>query len=581
MAEEVKIRITSEDNTKKGIDSAEKNLGGLEKAGDAFAKKFLTGAAFAGAGLALANFGKDAIMAAADFEVVNTQFEVLTGNAEEAGKMLKEITELAGSTPLETKALQENAKQMLSYGIATEDILPNLRMLGDLTGGNAEKMGFMTMAFSQMSAAGKANLVDIKQMINAGFNPLQEIARTTGDTYAQVMEKFEAGEISMEMIRNSMVTATSEGGRFNGMMEKLGETFTGRLAAFGDAVNILMIKIGEMLLPIAGQVLEFFSTVVNGMSEMVTAFSSGEEATSEFAVIWQDTWNKVQEVWTNLVSALWPSVETFINDMSGAFSQLKTWIQEHWFEIQLAIQTAFNAIQLALDIFLAAFQLAWEVSLALIGGIIKTAVSLITGDWQGAWNNIKQTFTTVWDSMKTFVEGVLVAIGDFIYKQLELTFGDIDGLLDTAKATWDGFWGGLLSIVQAIVSTITSVINNILIAIESVISGLKRMITEAGKAAANVGLNMIGMGGVSTGLKLAGAKADGGRVTSGRSYLVGEEGAEIFTPTQTGNIIPNHKIGGSGLTVVNNFNGIISSKEVALQYADQVVRELQLSTAAV
>jgi hypothetical protein len=74
MAEDVKIKISAEDNTKKGIDSAEKNLTGLEKAGDSFAKKFLTGAVSAGAGLALLDFGKNAIMAAGELEQTDSSF---------------------------------------------------------------------------------------------------------------------------------------------------------------------------------------------------------------------------------------------------------------------------------------------------------------------------------------------------------------------------------------------------------------------------------------------------------------------------------------------------------------------------
>lgn len=41
-------------------------------------------------------------------------------------------------------------------------------------------------------------------------------------------------------------------------------------------------------------------------------------------------------------------------------------------------------------------------------------------------------------------------------------------------------------------------------------------------------------------------KAVGGPVSMGTSYLVGEKGPEIFTPSQAGRIIPNHDMGKSG-----------------------------------
>ena len=55
---------------------------------------------------------------------------------------------------------------------------------------------------------------------------------------------------------------------------------------------------------------------------------------------------------------------------------------------------------------------------------------------------------------------------------------------------------------------------------------------------------------------LFGGKANGGPVGAGGSYLVGERGPEIFTPSTSGTITPNSKSGGagSGVTIVQNIN---------------------------
>jgi hypothetical protein len=54
-------------------------------------------------------------------------------------------------------------------------------------------------------------------------------------------------------------------------------------------------------------------------------------------------------------------------------------------------------------------------------------------------------------------------------------------------------------------------------------------------------------------MRFRGARAAGGPVAPGGSYLVGERGPELFTPTSSGNITPNGAIGGSTITV--NVNG--------------------------
>jgi lambda family phage tail tape measure protein len=53
---------------------------------------------------------------------------------------------------------------------------------------------------------------------------------------------------------------------------------------------------------------------------------------------------------------------------------------------------------------------------------------------------------------------------------------------------------------------------------------------------------------------LSGQRAMGGPVTGGNSYLVGENGPEIFTPGASGGITPNNQISGGGVTVVQTIN---------------------------
>jgi len=59
-----------------------------------------------------------------------------------------------------------------------------------------------------------------------------------------------------------------------------------------------------------------------------------------------------------------------------------------------------------------------------------------------------------------------------------------------------------------------------------------------------------------------GARASGGPVAGGSTYLVGEKGPEMFTPKTSGAIIPNHALGGGGQSVnvtINNTIGDVAS----------------------
>ena len=68
----------------------------------------------------------------------------------------------------------------------------------------------------------------------------------------------------------------------------------------------------------------------------------------------------------------------------------------------------------------------------------------------------------------------------------------------------------------------------------------------------------LGLAGISTlpnGIDLSGLKfkAAGGPVMAGGSFIVGEKGPELFTPSSSGNITPNNALGGANITV--NVNG--------------------------
>jgi hypothetical protein len=84
-----------------------------------------------------------------------------------------------------------------------------------------------------------------------------------------------------------------------------------------------------------------------------------------------------------------------------------------------------------------------------------------------------------------------------------------------------------------------------------------RVLVDTGDLERAIGLiNTIGAGGYTpelNAMRYRGARAAGGPVAGGGSYLVGERGPELFTPGTSGNITPNNALGGGGITV--NVNG--------------------------
>jgi len=73
------------------------------------------------------------------------------------------------------------------------------------------------------------------------------------------------------------------------------------------------------------------------------------------------------------------------------------------------------------------------------------------------------------------------------------------------------------------------------------------------------------LGKIFSGVNFGGARAAGGPTYPGKSYLVGEEGPELFTPSARGNISPNDALGGGGGDTYYDFRGVDPSSVTRLQ----------------
>ena len=220
------------------------------------------------------NIAANALKASSDFEQAGVQFGVMLGDAKKAQRLVNEIQDMANITPFETQDLLDASKTLLNFGINVQDILPDLRMLGDIAGGDKQRMQSLTLAFSQMSSAGRLMGQDLLQMINAGFNPLQVISEKTGKSMAVLKDEMSKGKISVEMVRQAFVDATSEGGKFYGMMNKQSETLEGKISTLNDAYTIMTRTLSDMMIPSLKEGVEEITEVVNSTTEAIKSFQS-------------------------------------------------------------------------------------------------------------------------------------------------------------------------------------------------------------------------------------------------------------------------------------------------------------------
>ena len=199
-------------------------------------------AVIGGAGV-LKALGSEIIRVRGEFQSMQTAIETMVGK-DMAGQLIPQIKELAKISPLTMSDMVGAEKMMLGFNIQAEDTIKYLKAISDISMGESSKFNSLTLAFSQMSAAGKLMGQDLNQMINAGFNPLQIISEKTGKSIATLKDEMSKGAVSAEMVQQAFIDATSAGGKFYNMSENASKTINGQLFIMQDALDSVFNELG-------------------------------------------------------------------------------------------------------------------------------------------------------------------------------------------------------------------------------------------------------------------------------------------------------------------------------------------------
>ena len=199
-------------------------------------------AVIGGAGV-LKALGAEMIRVRGEFQSMQTAIETMVGK-DMAGQLIPQIKELAKISPLTMSDMVGAEEMMLGFNIQAEDTIKYLKAISDISMGESSKFNSLTLAFSQMSAAGKLMGQDLNQMINAGFNPLQIISEKTGKSIATLKDEMSKGAVSAEMVQQAFIDATSAGGKFYNMSENASKTINGQLSMMQDALDSVFNELG-------------------------------------------------------------------------------------------------------------------------------------------------------------------------------------------------------------------------------------------------------------------------------------------------------------------------------------------------
>jgi len=245
---------------------------------------------------AILNFGKSAIQASADLEQMKIGFTTMLGTATQASEFTRDLIEFAKKTPFELTGLRQASQQLLAYGFAQEEVLPNLKALGDIASGvGMEKLPNLILAFGQVRSATKLTGMELRQFTEAGVPLLEELSKGLGKSVADIKEMVSNGEIGFADVQKALMNLTGEGGRFNNLMEKQSKSLSGMISNLKDAWNIFLTELGDKGIRISKEIVGNLTNLVQNQLPK-----------------WLDAISKVLKTIYPIIQALLPFVSAFV-----------------------------------------------------------------------------------------------------------------------------------------------------------------------------------------------------------------------------------------------------------------------------
>ncbi|HYH63667.1 MAG TPA: tape measure protein, partial [Urbifossiella sp.] len=220
------------------------------------AKVAVTGGAIvaleAGIGGVASAFGqlKDSVRMAAELEQTRLGFEVMLGDAREATRLVADVRKYAAATPFNTRELTGATRQLVAYGRSADTAMQDLKMLGDVSAafGDSLPINELVYLYGTLYAQQRAFTKDLYQFAGRGIPIWDELAKVTGKTGAELRDMVEDGRIGFAEVEAAFKRMTGEGGRFQNMTARQGQTVAGVLEQMKDGFELLKIEVGQILI---------------------------------------------------------------------------------------------------------------------------------------------------------------------------------------------------------------------------------------------------------------------------------------------------------------------------------------------
>lgn len=318
----------------------------------------------------------------AQAEQTSVAFTTLVGSEEKAAKALQDINNLAAKSPYSNLDFVDNAKMMLSFGMEVDKVNGYLRQLGDIASGDKNRLSGLSLVLGQVASANKLSGQDNLQFINQGFNPLKELQKMTGKTYAELQDMMSKGQIGFDAVAAAIKHATSEGGAFYKMSEKQSQTLSGKISTLVGNIQIRVSGLFQYIEPLLFSLVDLFDAIVPPITNVLGVIFSVVGKVIGFIVRWKEELGLLAAVVA--VGTIAFNAHTIAVGAMAAVQGVVTLSTQAWTAAQWLLNAALNANPI---------------------GIVITGIAALVAAVVYCWNKFtgfRAFMLTMWTTIKSF-----------------------------------------------------------------------------------------------------------------------------------------------------------------------------------
>ena len=332
------------------------------------------------------SFFQSFISDAGEYESLMVRLKVATGDASTAMKEFEELKDFASKTPFDLPGVVDASIMFRNAGIEAENIIPTIKMLGDVAQGNNEYFNRMALNFMQIKSAGKATMQDLNQFAYMGI-PIKQVLKDMG----------REGDTSFEAIQMAFKRMTSEGGQFYNSMNANAGTMSGSMSNLRDSIQQVRAELGDQLLPV-------ISSVTRAISEMLSELKETQ--------IFQNIKNKFTEL-ANTIKYNLDSIIATIIKVGTIITEVGIVFATAWSIINYPITLTVLGVTLFIKILYEATKVSNDFSVQATGGfnqVAESASSLgaiiggVVGTIQGLFNILYNAVATLINAFASLAE---------------------------------------------------------------------------------------------------------------------------------------------------------------------------------